>query len=212
MLRLLRARRGLAGLEFAIITPMLVAMLCGMADLSRAIIMARRLTIAASSTAMIASTMAVQARSPNALSGTQALQASTAPFAIFPEWSPGPTKGTFSITLSAVTFVSSQSGTTTHVTWSVANPGGQTRLRSCGALTPTPDDSPSSLASLPVDAFGPTSLLVADVAGVFVPAFTSVFLGPFTLQRSGYVSPRINNGVTLVGAFPGPAVTCPAGS
>ena len=212
MLRLLRARRGLAGVEFAMIAPVLLALLCGVADLSRAIIMARRLTVAATSTALIASTMAVQASSLNALSGRQALQATTAPFAVFPNWQLVANNGTFSITLSAVTFTAAKSGYTSHVAWSVANPSGQSRLRACGVLAPTSDDSPSTLASLPASVFGPTSIMVADVSGVFVPAFTSVFLGSFTLQRSGYFSPRINNGVALTSAFPGPVVTCPVAS
>ena len=193
--------------------PVLLTLLCGGADLSRAIIMTRRLTVAAASTATIASTMAVQASSLNILGGQQAWQATTAPFAVFPEWLAMPTPdGTFSITLSAVNFIASRSGYTAHVAWSVANPRGQVQLRACGTLQPTPDASPSNLGSLPVDAFGPTSILVADVSGTFSPAFTSVFIGPVNLLRSEYISPRINNGVTLRTGFPGPAVTCVATS
>ncbi len=212
MLRLIRSRRGLAGVEFAILLPFLLTLLCGAVDLSRAIILARRLTVAAAATATIASTMAVQATNLNALSGTQAWQASTAPFATFPDWLSPPLPGTFSITLSAVTFTTAKLGYAAHVAWSVGNPSGQARLRACGTLSQAADDATSSLGSLPVDAFGATSLLVADVSGVFVPVFTSVFLGPVTLQRSSYVSPRINNGVSLSGTYPGPSVRCPAAS
>ena len=212
MLKLLQARRGLAGVEFAIVVPLLLTLLCGVVDLSRAILLSRRLTLAASYTATIASTMAVQASSLNALSGLQAWQASTAPFAIFPDWLTPPLPGSFSITLSSVTFAASGSGYTAHVAWSVANPSGQTRLRSCGTLQSVPDSAASSQATLPIDVFGPTSILVADVSGVFTPVFTSVFLSPFTLQRSDYVSPRINNGVALSSGFPGPVITCATSS
>ncbi len=211
-MRLLRARRALAGVEFAIVLPFLLTLLFGSVDLSRAIILTRRLTVAAAATATIASTMAVQATNLNALSGTQAWQASTAPFAIFPDWLSPPLPGTFSITLSAVTFKTAKAGYAAQVAWSVGNPKGQTRLRPCGAVSQAADDAPTSLVSLPADAFGPTSILVADVSGVFVPLFTSVFLGPITLQRSGYVSPRINNGVALLGKYPGPSVTCAVAS
>ena len=210
MLKLLRSRHGLAGVEFAIVVPFLLVLLCGAVDLSRAVIMARRLTLAAAYTATIASTMAVQATNLNALSGLQAWQASTAPFALFPNWLSLPSPGTFSITLSGVTFATSKAGYVARVAWSVANPSGQARLRVCGPLSAASDSGVSSLTSLPADAFGPTSLLVADVSGVFVPVFTSIFLGPITLQRSDYVSPRINNGVALLSGFPGPSVTCPA--
>ncbi len=208
MLTLWRARRGLAALEFAIVVPVLLTLLCGAVDLSRAIVMTRRLTVAAASTATIATTMAVQASNLNSLSGLQAWQATTAPFALFPDWLASSSGGSFSITLSAVTFTSSRSGTIAHVAWSVANPSGQARLRACGTLSPVADNAPSSLTGLPTDVFGATSILAADVSGVFEPLFTSVFLGPLTLQRSDYVSPRINNGVTLVGRFPGPVATC----
>ena len=172
--------------------------------------MTRRLTVAADSVATIASTMAVQAVSLNSLSGRQAWQASTAPFALFPSWVSAAGTGTFSITLSGVTFTPSGSSYKARVAWSVANPAGQARLRACGTLAASADSAPSSLTSLPTDAFGATSILVADVSAVFTPLFTSVFLGPFTLQRSAYVSPRVSNGVALVGAFPGPFVTCAA--
>ena len=210
MLKLLRARHALAGVEFAIMLPLLLSLLFGLVDLSRVIILARRLTAAAAATVTIASTMAVQATNLNALSGTQAWQASTAPFASFPEWSSRPLTGNFSVTLTAVTFKPAKSGYTAQVAWSVANPSGQTRLRTCGALTPNADGAPVNLATLPADTFGPTSLLVADVTGVFVPVFTAVFTGPVTLTRSSYVSPRINNEVSLYGSFPGPFVQCSA--
>ena len=212
MLSLLRARRGLAGVEFAILLPLLLTILCGVVDLSRAIIMARRLTVAADSVATIASTMAVQTAHLNALTGPQAWQATTAPFAMFPGWLSGPKPGDFAITLSSATFASAGSGYVANIAWSVANPAGQVRLRACGPLAAAADDAPSSLGALPVDAFGPSSILVADVSGVFQPVFTAVFLGPFTLQRSAYVSPRIDNGVALLGGYPGVALTCAAAS
>ena len=212
MLTVIRDRRGLAGIEFAVTVPFIIILLCGVVDLSRAIIMARRLTVAAAATATIASTMAVQAATLSSLTGPQAWQASTAPFAYFPEWLSEPPPGTFSITLSGVVFTPAASGYTAHVAWSTANPAGVARLRACGALGLVADSTASSLTTLPADTAGLTSLIVADLSGVFAPVFTSVFLGPFTLQRSAYVSPRINNGVALIGSFPGQSVTCPAAS
>ena len=188
--------------------PFLLTLLCGGADLSRGRVMARRPTVAATSTALIASTMAVQQTSLNALTGQQAWQATTAPFALFPQWL-AEQQPDFSTTLSAVSFSGASTGYVAHVAWSVANPAGLARLRACGTLSAAPDDSASSLASLPADAFGATSILVADVSATFYPAFTTVFVAPFVLERSAYVSPRINNGTALRTAFPGPSVTCP---
>lgn len=218
MLRLLRSRRALAGLEFAIVAPFLVMVLLGMVDLSRAIIMARRLMVAADETATIASTEAVQVANLNSLTPYQAYAATTVPFAIFPTWlaSQSSVNNSFSITLSEVNFTATSKTCTTscsytaNVSWSVANPSGQTRLRSCGQLVSVPNTSPSSLTTLPAGAFGATSVIVADVSQVFVPLFTAVFLGNVTLQRTAYVSPRVNNAVALVSGFAGPVITCAA--
>ena len=213
--RLLAARGALAGVEFALILPLLLAMLAGLADLSLAIITARRLTSAAADVALTASTMAVQASNLNALSGTQAWQATTAPFAVFPAWRSVNTgdKG-FSITLSAVDFAATPRGCTTQCAgyaastrWSVGNPAGQIMLRPCGALAA--GDGADGMATLPKGVFGATSPTSSDVATVFVPLFTGVFVGPVAMLRSAYIPPRVNNGVQLTSAGPGQSVVCP---
>ena len=215
MLRLWRGRRGLAGIEFALMLPLLISLLFGVMDLSAGIITSRRLTIAADAVATIASTMAVQASNLNVLLGTQAWQATTAPFAIFPQWKAMAGPGSFAITLSSVNFTATPPGCTTacgytaKTAWSAANPSGQTKLRPCGTLSSVPDSSPSTLASLPADAFAATSILVGDVSAVYVPIFTGVFVGNVAMLRSAYVSPRVNNGVQLAAGFPGTAVICP---
>ena len=219
MLSLLRNRRGLAGLEFAIVAPFLVTLLLGTADLSRAITMGRRLTVAADETATIASTGAVQASSLSILSAHQAYAATTAPFALFPTWlaSQASVNNSFAITLSEVNFTPSSKTCTTacsytaSVAWSVANPSGQPVLRKCGKLASVPNSTAPSLTTLPAGAFGATSVIVADVSQVFEPLFTSVFLGNFTMKRTAYVSPRVNNAVTLLPGFVGASVICPVG-
>ena len=211
--RLLGARGALAGIEFALILPLLVGTLAGVVDLSMAVITERRLTVAAADVAVIASTMAVQSSALNTLSGTQAWQATTAPFAVFPAWPRTGTGNGFAITLSAVDFTATANGYAAATRWSVGNPTGQVKLRPCGALAAVPDGTPSSLATLPAGVFGATSVLVGDVSTVFVPLFTDalvrVFVGPVTMLRSAYVPPRVNNSVQLTGSGPGQAVTCP---
>ena len=204
---LARARTAVAGIEFAVMLPLLLTMLFGTTDLALAIITVSRLTTAAGDVTLIASTMAVQTSNLNALTGQQAWQATTAPFAVFPAWR-GPGQ-TFSITLSAVDFTADGTGFRAETRWSVGNPKGQTVLRPCGVLPAVPNGSAPSMAALPAGAFGPTSILVGDVSTVFVPLFTAAFVGPVAFQRSAYVSPRVNNGVTLVGAGPAKTVSCP---
>ncbi len=217
MLRLLRSRRGLAGLEFAIVAPFLLTLLLGLTDLSRAIIVGRRLAVAADEVATIASTEAVQASSLNVLTAKQAYAATTAPFAIFPTWLASQTSvnNSFAITLSEVNFTASPKGCTTacsytaNVAWSVANPSGQPMLRKCGSVASVTNDTAASLTTLPAGAFSATSVIVADVSQIFQPLFTSVFLGNFTMQRTAVVSPRVNNAVSLLTGYVGASVICP---
>ena len=213
---LLRARRAVAAVEFALMLPMLLVCLAGATDLSRAAITARKLTVAAQDVAMIASTMAVQTSTLGSLSGQQAWQATTAPFALFPQWlsaqsGPGAQPTVFAITLSGIGFSASGGGYTAATQWSVANPLGQVRWRPCGVLAAVANDGPVTLGSLPTKVFGPTSLLVADVSTVFTPVFTSVFIGNVPMSRSAFVSPRENNSVALSDTGSAPTEICSGG-
>ena len=205
---LLRSERGLAALEFALLLPLLLLCLAGVTDLSMAVITGRRLTVAAQDVATIASTMAVQAGSLGSLTGEQAWQATTAPFALFPSWL-APQPGPFAITLSGVNFTAAGRGFNAATQWSVANPTGGIALRPCGSLGPVPDDSTITLTTLPASVFGPTSLLVADVSTVFTPLFSGIFLGDIPMSRSAFISPRVNNGVALSGNGPARTELCP---
>ena len=204
-----RCRRGLAAVEFALLLPVLLTCLAGVTDLSLAVITGRRLTAAAQSVAIIASTMAVQTSSLNTRTGLQAWQATTAPFALFPQWrAEAAQSGLYSITLSGVDFSAGNGGYTASTQWSVANPSGQIRLRRCGSLAAAADGGTNTHATLPAGVFGPTSILVADVSTIFTPVFTSVFLGSVPMSRSAFVSPRIGNGIQLSGSGPGTTLLC----
>ena len=211
--RLPAACGALAGIEFAIVLPVLLIMLGGVVDLSRAFIAMRRLTVAAEDVALIASTMAVQASTLGTLSGPQAARATTAAFALFPSWRASGAKD-FSVTLSAVEFTPSPSGCTTNcsysgrVRWSVGNTAGKVVLRPCGNIAQASNNSFDSMTALPAGAFGPTSLLVGDVSMTFVPLLTSMFTGPFPMLRSAYIPPRVSSGVRLTSIGPGQTVTC----
>jgi Flp pilus assembly protein TadG len=201
---MLRSRRAVAGVEFALVLPFLLALLAGAVDLSTAWLTTRRLVAAAEQTGLVATTLAVQAATLGQLSGLQAWKATTAPFASFPGWSASATSG-YSITLSEIVFTAGKGGSYAGaVKWSVAFPGGAPVLRPCGTVTSLPAGS-RSLTGVPAGVFGPTAVLVADISTLFVPPLTGVFTGPVTLAESAFVSPRVNNAVTLTGS--GPAVT-----
>ncbi len=219
MLRLWRARRGLAAVEFALLLPLMVTLLFGVVDLSQAIIFSRRLTVAAQETATIASTLAVQSTNQNALTETQAVNATTAPFALFPGWQSGPNPGAFAITLSVATFATATSNCTASanycgtIAWSSANPNGQAGLRPCGPVAPAASDTAApSLTALPPGLFGPTAIIIGDVSAPFTPLFSGYFLGSFTMLQSAYVSPRLNNSVQLTNTFSSGSYLCQASS
>src|ERR1700722_9841369 len=161
-----RSRAAMAGLEFALLSPILLALFLGTIDLSGALLTARRMEIAAGSVAEIGTTGAAQAQALNVLTDVQAWQATTAAFALFPGWTEKAANGTFAITLSGVAFTATPSGCTQNckynaaIVWSVANELGAKQLRACGPLASVPDADATSYTTLPPRNFGPPSLLV----------------------------------------------------
>jgi Flp pilus assembly protein TadG len=212
----LKARAGVAGLEFALISPVLLTLFLGTIDISNALLTARRMGIAANSIATIATTSSVQTQALNILTDVQAWQATTAAFAFFPGWTAVIARQTFAITLSGVVFTATPAGCTQNcayqakIAWSVANNLGVAKLRACGPLAAAPNNNGPSYLTLPVGNFGQTSLLVADISYTFQPMFFGFITGNIPMMQSAYVSPRINNQTTLSSAGgAGISVTCP---
>jgi Flp pilus assembly protein TadG len=201
-----RAQSGVAGLEFALISPVLLTLFLGTIDVSNALLTARRMGIAANAVATIATTSSAQTQALNMLTDVQAWQATTAAFAFFPGWTAAAAKKTFTITLSAVAFTATPAGCTqkcnytANVRWSVANNLGVAKLRSCGPLTIVPNNDLPSYLTLPAGNLGQTSLLAADISYTFQPMFFGFITGAIPMMQSAYVSPRINNQTLLTGA------------
>ena len=216
MTTLCKARAGVAGLEFALISPVLLTLFLGTIDISNALLTARRMGIAANSIAAIATTSSAQTRALNILTDVQAWQATTAAFVFFPGWTAAIAKQTFAITLSAVTFTATPEGCTQNcsyaakVKWSFANNLGTATLRACGPLATVPNNNLASYLTLPVGNLGQTSLLVADISYTFQPMFFGFITGNIPMMQSAYLSPRINNQTTLMSAAgAGISVNCP---
>lgn len=200
------SRAGVAGLEFALLSPLLLILFVGTVDLSAALLTARRMGLAAGSIAEIATTSSAQSQALNVLTDVQAWQATTAAFAFFPDWTAQAASQTFAITLSAVVFTATQPGCTQNcaytakVTWSVANNLGMAKLRACGPLAMVPNTNATTYDTLPAGNFGATSLLVADISYTYQPIFFSFLTGDIPMMHSAYVSPRINNATLLQSA------------
>ena len=213
---LYKARAGIAGLEFALISPVLLTLFLGTIDISSALLTARRMGIAVNSIASVATTGSAQTRALNILTDVQAWQATTAAFVFFPGWTAVIAKQTFAITLSAVAFTATPAGCTQNCTytanvkWSVANNLGVVKLRACGPLATVPNNNSASYLTIPVGNSGQTSLLVADISYTFQPMFFGFITGNIPMMQSAYVSPRINNQTTLLNAGgTGISVICP---
>jgi Flp pilus assembly protein TadG len=219
-----RRRGGVAGLEFALVAPVLVTLFLGTIDLSGALLTARRMSVAAGSVAEIATAGAAQTQGMNVLTDVQAWQATTAAFALFPQWTDQIAAGTFAITLSGVAFTATPAGCTQNctyvaqVTWSVANELGAAQLRACGPLTSAPNADATSYTTLPAGNFlsignlGPTPLLVADIAFTFRPTFFGFLFGAIPMMQSAYISPRIGKAFIQLTSAGGVGVSqiCPS--
>lgn len=198
------ANAGMAGVEFALLSPVLLVLFLGAIDISNALLTARRLGTTAGMVAEIVTTSAVQAQSLNILTDQQAWQATTAAFANFPTWTDPVARRSFAIAVTNVAFTAVPAGCTQkcsytpEVVWSVANSLGDPRLRPCGPITVVPNNDGASYSTLPVGNVGPTSLIVADVSYTFRPLFFGFLIGNIPMIQSAYVSPRINNETTLV--------------
>jgi Flp pilus assembly protein TadG len=209
-------RSGLAGIEFALLCPVLLTLLLGTIDISNALLTARRLFLAAGAVAEIASTSSVQSQALNVLTDVQAWQATTAAFVLFPSWTNPVAKHSFAITISAIAFSVAQAGCTQNcsytasVRWSLANDLGATRLRKCGPVAVAGDTDPRSYLALPAGDFGPTSLFVSDISATYRPIFFGFLIGSIPMMQSAYISPRINNDTVLMAAGgAGASVICP---
>ena len=208
----MRANRGTAALEFAIVVPVLVVLILGVSDLSNAILTARRAEVAAIAVAQMASTDSAQSQTLNEISDVEASSATTAAFALFPCWARSPNvsggcgaAGTFAVTLSGISFTAVPSGCTQtcsyqpKVVWSVSNVLGENKLRPCGDLAVVANSSPFNYGSIPAGDVGPTTLFVADVSWTFTPAFFGFLFPNIPIFQSATVSPRIGNGTVLTG-------------
>ena len=207
--RLRDCRSASAGLEFAIIAPVLLVLMIGVFDIARAVIVQQQVYNAAHTIPVSASSLAVQTDQTTSLTPTQVQQSLSEIFAAMPWRRSGVLAGATSVTMSSVTFVQTDSScvanSTTvcsyapHTTWSVAyadppgrNPANynsfQNVTRPCMQLNQTlpGQGSPGDLSSLPtLGVISPDPILVVDVHYQYSPVFTKFMTGPVDFWASG---------------------------
>jgi Flp pilus assembly protein TadG len=195
-----RSCAGIATLEFALIAPLLLTMMAGLYDVTMAFIAWQRVTMAAQAIDEIATSLAATATNTNTLNAAQATTASSAIYAYLPGISL-PLPPAFGVTLTSVVMTPIVQGCVTgctytaHVAWSgVFQGAGPVRpcdsVSGVSALTATGDDLDPSPSTLPVDTYGASPLLVADVTYTFTPLFFTFLTGPMTMTRTAFFSTR----------------------
>ena len=209
-----RDTRGSAAIEFAVIVPVMITMVLGVVDMSKAMILNQEVYNAAHTIPLLASIEAVQPDKTTTLTVAQVQQSLSAIYAEMPWVRSGIEVGKRSVTMSSVVFTPSivtcvQTANlnclfTPHVAWSVAytdaNSAGFTNVvRSCGTLKQTAPTAgvASDLTSLrTANVNNPDPILVVDVHYQYTPLFFKFVTGAVDFWASGYwpvrsVSPSV---------------------
>lgn len=211
-LRRLRCCRAAAGLEFALVAPVMVTMLVCAYDLVQMLTVWRRMSAAASAMVAMATSISVQPNSTNSITGDQVETVNTVVFAYNPDWK-NITPSLYGISLSSIVFSSvlpdckKDCTYVASTSWSastISAHGGTAQRRPCGLGLILSDSiyAKPSLTTLPSTMFKPygsfnlpPSAIVADITYQFKPTLLGAVVSAFTIQVSAYLPPRIG-GVT----------------
>ncbi len=192
--RTAKDRRGAAAVEFALVTPVLVVVAMSLTDVSNAVITWWRLSAAAGAIARMATTFAATTTNTNVLTLQQAATASTAVYALVPTLATAPASS-YGVVISSVVMTPKVPGCVANCTyvantaWSAALQGVAT-TRPCGQLSAVPDGQPSTLTTLPTDAFTSAPVVVVDITYDFLPLFNNLFGGGLQFTETAYMPPR----------------------
>ncbi|GJD35508.1 TadE/TadG family type IV pilus assembly protein [Methylobacterium aerolatum] len=205
------AERGMAALEFALVMPILAAILLMGSQVVLYVNATRKVgQVARSISQMISQAVPPSNSSTATVNATDLHFSFDATLVIFPfVMTDARRQGMawwtdISINFSSIVFTPVTGSTCNNptdqsacylatVAWTstgTAQPGGA-NYRPC--VTPqlaAANNAAPSRTSLPRSVFGPASLIVIDVVFTFTPTFASAFLPPLRIARSAYVQPR----------------------
>jgi Flp pilus assembly pilin Flp len=184
---ILRDRRGVAAVEFAFVAPVLIVVLLAGFDIARYAQTVRRVEAVATS---IGQMLSVSTSGQVAVADLRFYEDAT--MVLLPQvlqdsyqrqisWG-----NDINITVSSINFSGSDPNYVGTVGWSAGS-----NLRPCKTpMTATSDVSPPTAQTLPIDVFGPGSLIVVDIVFNFRPSVSSRILQSMPIVRSYYVQPR----------------------
>ncbi len=213
--RVLRATRGVAGLEFALIAPVMFLMVAGVFDMSKGIILWQQVYNAAHTIPVSASILSVQPDKTTSLTVEQVQETTSAIYAEMPWLRDGIEQGQRSVTLTSVTFTQTNPicvplplvpcPYTASVAWSVpykdsrgtGGVSGFTQVvRACGNPTQVAPTQQLTKTQTPLTVLrtlnisAPDPILVADVHYQYTPMFLRFLTGPLDFWATGYWSVR----------------------
>lgn len=191
-----RNRHGVAATEFAFIAPILMVMLLAGFDTARYAQSVRRVEAVAAS---IGQMLSVSTSGQIAVADLQFYKDATMvllPQVLQDSYQQNISWGSdISTTVSSINFSGNDPNYTATVGWSAG-----TNLRPCKTpLTSAPDTAPPTPLTLPIDVFGPGTLIVVDLVFTFRPTIASKFMNPIPIARSYYVQPRYVSALSYAG-------------
>ncbi len=210
----LRDQRAVSAIEFAIWAPVMCLLFLGSVDLTRYAMATGRLSDVADT---IGQMLSVNDAGTVTYIDLQFYHDSA--MVIYPQvladaaqqqmaWS-----NDLQITLSSITFTATPSGCTTNCTYvpKLLWTSGSNKRSCTVAMTSASDSALPSSSTLPADTFGPTSLLVVDIAYTYRSFLSGALFHNMTIKRSYYTTPRYVTTVnyTTVGGDPGTTTVCP---
>ncbi|GEP06399.1 TadE/TadG family type IV pilus assembly protein [Methylobacterium oxalidis] len=191
--RLLACRAGVSAVEFALICPVILALILGGVDLSRYIAYTRKVGEAAQTIASL-----VTQNASGSVNLYDLYFANDSSMVIFPDaLRDAKARGsawyeTILITITSVKFSQTSASCTGNcsytakVAWSYG-----LRQRPCNvALTPASDTAEPTPGTLPANVFGPGSVIVVEAAYVFTPILANALIGTRVIARTSYLAPR----------------------
>jgi len=192
-------KSGIAAVEFAVISPVMLSIAIGAMDTTQAIVMQRRSIEVAQQVGEIATLLAIQPNQTTSLTPTQAQQAESVIFAILPQLRSLVGNPTFAVTISDVVFTGTEPNYTANMAWSVPLSYGMDVYRPCGVVnqtTPTATQRGSNTGdhwtTVPTSGMSSSlsSVLVVDVRVQFTPFFLNLITGSFTIYQTAYFNQR----------------------
>lgn len=218
-------RRGVVAVEFAMIAPLLIVLMVGVVDLSRAVIVQQEVYNAAHTIPVLASSLAVKTDGSTSLTVAQVQQSLSGIYAQIPGRRTGLLRGQAAVIMTSVNFTQTNSSCApatsvctfvANTAWSVAykgpssgtsqDPGTfQSIVRPCQQLTQTSASSNVDGVLTSIRTAGiawPSPILVVDVHYHYTPIFFSIITGPLDFWSSGYWPVRsVNTNVAVANQY-----------